>query len=179
MGLFAEGPIRGGGGVRLVGGEIRYGDSTLWAEVWRNSFSPTLDNEITTRLLSFSIIFFFTEKLSIFCSDMFKWTSVLHRGHGSNTSHLKLRKSSSETVRPVPLSAQPMDLILIIGLSNHAAFSSTPEGCTSDEVKSRATTRLFSMPLNPVMDRRWSDKMKWRWGTSEGYKIVQNNGMTR
>ena len=23
------------------------------------------------------------------CSDIFKWTSVLHRGHGSNTGHLK------------------------------------------------------------------------------------------
>ena len=47
-----------------------------------------MDNEITTKLLSFSIIFFLTEKVNILCSDMFKWSSVLH-SHGSNTSHLK------------------------------------------------------------------------------------------
>ena len=49
-------------------------------------FRPTLDNEITTKLLLFSIISFLTEKLNIVCSDIFKWTSVLHRGHGSNTN---------------------------------------------------------------------------------------------
>ena len=50
-------------------------------------FPPTLDNEITTKLLSFSIISFLKEKPDIWCSDYFKRTSVLHRGHGSNTSH--------------------------------------------------------------------------------------------
>ena len=53
-----------------------------------NSFSPTLDNEITTKLLLFLIISVLTEKLNILCLDIFKWTAVLHRGHGSNTSHL-------------------------------------------------------------------------------------------
>ena len=48
-----------------------------------------LDNEITAKLLLFSIISFLTKKLNILCSDIFKWTSVLHRGHGSNTNHLK------------------------------------------------------------------------------------------
>ena len=48
---------------------------------------PTLNNEITTKLLLFSTIDFLTEKLNILCLDTFKWTSVLHRGHGSNTSH--------------------------------------------------------------------------------------------
>ena len=48
----------------------------------KDSFSPTLDNEITAKLLLFSINFFLTEKLNILYSGMFKWTSVLHRGHG-------------------------------------------------------------------------------------------------
>ena len=36
----------------------------------RNSFSPTLDNEITTKLLLFSIISFLTKKVNILCSDI-------------------------------------------------------------------------------------------------------------
>ena len=35
----------------------------------RNSFSTTLVNKITSKLLSFLIISFFTEKLNISCSD--------------------------------------------------------------------------------------------------------------
>ena len=49
---------------------------------FRMSFSPTLDNEITTKLLLFSIFSFLAEKLNISCSDIFKWTSVLHRAMG-------------------------------------------------------------------------------------------------
>ena len=54
----------------------------------------TLDNEITTQLFSFSIISFLTEKFNILCSDIFLWTSVLHRAMGRisvilNDSNLK------------------------------------------------------------------------------------------
>ena len=59
-------------------------------------FSPTLDNEITTKLLLFSIISFLTEKLNILCSDIFKWASVLHKGHGSNTCHLNVSVKNGE-----------------------------------------------------------------------------------
>ena len=41
---------------------------------------------ITTKLLLFSIISFLTKKVNILCLDIFKWTSVMHRGHGLNTS---------------------------------------------------------------------------------------------
>ena len=54
-------------------------------------FSPSSDNEMTTKLSLLSIISFLTEKREILCSDIFKWTSVLQRGHGSNTSHFNLK----------------------------------------------------------------------------------------
>ena len=41
-----------------------------------------MDNEITTKLLLFSVISFLTEKLNILYSDMIKCTSVLHRARG-------------------------------------------------------------------------------------------------
>ena len=60
----------------------------LLCELAIKSEGPTLDNEVTIKLISFSIILFFSEKLNFLCLGMFKRTSVLDRGHGSNTSHL-------------------------------------------------------------------------------------------
>ena len=55
------------------------------------SFSPTLDNGITTELLVCSITSFLNEKVTILCSDIFKWASILQVGHdGSSTGHLEL-----------------------------------------------------------------------------------------
>ena len=44
---------------------------------------------MTTKRVLYSIISSFTEKLNILCLDIFKWTSVLHRGHAPNASNLK------------------------------------------------------------------------------------------
>ena len=46
-----------------------------------------------------------------------------------------------------------------------------------DAAQSRVTTQLFSMPLNLVIDHRWSDEMRWRWGTSERSQKARLRGM--
>ena len=56
---------------------------------YENEVRNTLMTLIVTVLLSFLIIIFLTENLNISCSDTFKKTCVYHRGHGSNTNHLK------------------------------------------------------------------------------------------
>ena len=55
----------------------------------RKSFPPTLNNEITTRLLSFSVIPFLTENLTFWAQISSSGPLFLHRGHDTNTSHLK------------------------------------------------------------------------------------------
>ena len=86
-----------------------------------NSFSPTLDNEITTKPLSFSIIFF--SLLHILCLDIFKWTSVLRRGHGSNTSHLKVYQSLVDHTKTI-IAGKSFQILYYSVLSHYLSYCS-------------------------------------------------------
>ena len=61
-------------------------EGTRFRLLWTMKLSKVGENQVVIIFNSF----FLTEKLNILYSGMFKWTSVLHRGHGLTTGHLNI-----------------------------------------------------------------------------------------